>query len=75
MALKVCFIDVTHWPAPHYYRALQNLVGVAALTARNLHTGHLRQITVMGAGAATYVQYRLSILQLKSAMRFRTCGL
>lgn len=39
MALKVCFIDVTHWHAPYYYRPLQDLVGVAALTARNTQTG------------------------------------
>ena len=31
MAVKVCFIDVTHWHAPPYYKTLQQLVGVAAL--------------------------------------------
>ena len=35
MGLKVCFIDVTHWHAPPYYKTLHQLVGVAALSARN----------------------------------------
>ena len=39
MALKACFIDVTHWHAPPYYMTLQQLVGVAALTARTPQTG------------------------------------
>ena len=39
MALKACFIDVTHWHAPPYYMTLQRLVGVAALTARTPQTG------------------------------------
>ena len=39
MALKACFIDVTHWHAPPYYMTLQRLVGVAALTARIPQTG------------------------------------
>lgn len=55
MALKVCFIDVTHWHSPHYYRALQDLVGVAALTARNLHTG--RQVAA-DLGARFYSDWR-----------------
>jgi predicted dehydrogenase len=39
MALKACFIDVTHWHAPPYYMTLQRLVRVAALTARTPQTG------------------------------------
>ena len=37
--MKVCFIDVTHWHAPSYYRTLHDITGVAALTARNPETG------------------------------------
>ncbi len=39
MALKVCFIDVTHWHAPLFYPTLQQTVGVAAVSARNPQTG------------------------------------
>jgi len=39
MALKVCFIDVTHWHAPLFLPTLHETVGVAALSARNAQTG------------------------------------
>ncbi len=39
MALKVCFIDVTHWHAPFFYPTLHEVAGVAALSARNPQTG------------------------------------
>ena len=55
MAMKVCFIDVTHWHAPSYYRTLRELTGVAALTARNSQTG---KGVAEGLGAKFYEDYR-----------------
>ena len=53
--MKVCFIDVTHWHAPSYYRTLRELTGVAALTARNSQTG---KGVAEGLGAKFYEDYR-----------------
>ena len=53
--MKVCFIDVTHWHAPSYYRTLQELTGVAALTARNPQTG---KGVASSLGAQFYEDYR-----------------
>ena len=53
--MKVCFIDVTHWHAPAYYRTLRELVGVAALTARNPQTG---KDVADGLGALFYDDYQ-----------------
>ena len=53
--MKVCFIDVTHWHAPSYYRTLRELTGVAALTARNPQTG---KGVAEGLGAKFYEDYR-----------------
>ena len=53
--MKVCFIDVTHWHAPSYYRTLRELAGVAALTARNPQTG---KDVAAGLGARFYDDYR-----------------
>ena len=39
MALKACFIDVTHWHAPHYYKTLKQVADLAAISARNPQTG------------------------------------
>ncbi len=58
--MKVCFIDVTHWHAPSYYRILQELVGVAALTARNPQTG---KDVAAGLGARFYDDYREMVQQ------------
>lgn len=55
MALKVCFIDVTHWHAPLFYPTLHALSGVAALSARNPQTG--RQVAVE-LGAHFYDDWR-----------------
>lgn len=55
MALKVCFIDVTHWHAPFYYPTLQQLVGVAALSARNPQTG--REVAA-DLGSRFYADWR-----------------
>lgn len=55
MALKVCVIDVTHWHAPHYYKTLQQLVGVAAVSARNPQTG---QQVARDLGSRFYVDWR-----------------
>ena len=55
MALKVCFIDVTHWHAPFFYPTLYELTGVAALSARNPQTG--RQVAA-GLGARFYDDWR-----------------
>jgi predicted dehydrogenase len=60
MALKVCFIDVTHWHAPLYYPTLQQTVGVAALSARNPHTG---PEVAAGLGARFYADWRDMIRQ------------
>jgi predicted dehydrogenase len=60
MALKVCFIDVTHWHAPLYYPTLQQTVGVAALSARNPHTG--REVAA-SLGARFYADWRGMIQQ------------
>lgn len=55
MALKVCFVDVTHWHAPHYYNTLQQLVGVAAVSARNPKTG---QQVAAKLGSRFYADWR-----------------
>ncbi len=60
MALKACFIDVTHWHAPHYYPALQQLVGVAAISARNPETG--REVAA-GLGSRFYADWREMVLK------------
>ena len=53
--MKVCFIDVTHWHAPSYYRTLHDLTGVAALTARNPETG---QAVASSLGSRFYDDWR-----------------
>ncbi len=58
--MKVCFIDVTHWHAPSYYRTLRELTGVAALTARNPRTG---KDVADGLGAKFYEDYREMVRQ------------
>jgi predicted dehydrogenase len=55
MALKVCFIDVTHWHAPLFYPTLRELTGVAALSARNPQTG--RQVAA-DLGSRFYDDWR-----------------
>jgi predicted dehydrogenase len=60
MTLKVCFIDVTHWHAPFFYPTLHQRVGVAALSARNPHTG--RQVAA-DLGARFYDDWRAMIHQ------------
>ncbi|MFH1603351.1 MAG: Gfo/Idh/MocA family oxidoreductase, partial [Pseudomonadota bacterium] len=55
MALKVCFVDVTHWHAPLYLPTLQQTVGVAALSARNPQTG--REVAA-GLGSRFYEDWR-----------------
>ncbi len=47
MGLKVCFIDVTHWHAPPYYKTLQQLVGVAALSIVDAAYSSAAQGTVL----------------------------
>ncbi len=55
MALKVCFIDVTHWHAPLYYPTLHQTVGVAAVSARNPQTG--REVAA-SLGSRFYADWR-----------------
>jgi predicted dehydrogenase len=58
--MKVCFIDVMHCHAPLYYPALQQQVGIAALSARNPQTG--RQVA-KELGARFYDDWRTMIHQ------------
>jgi predicted dehydrogenase len=55
MSLKACFIDVTHWHSPHYYPTLHQLVGVAAISARNPETG--REVAA-SLGSRFYADWR-----------------
>jgi predicted dehydrogenase len=55
MAMKVCFIDVTHWHAPLFIPALQQVAGVAALSARNPQTG---QEVAARLGSRFYADWR-----------------
>ena len=55
MALKVCFIDVTHWHAPLFCPTLQQTVGIAAVSARNPLTG--RDVAA-GLGSRFYADWR-----------------
>ncbi len=55
MALKTCFIDVTHWHSPHYYPTMQQLAVVAAISARNPETG--REVAA-GLGSRFYTDWR-----------------
>ncbi len=58
--MKVCFIDVTHWHAPSYYRTFRELTGVAALTARNPRTG---KEVASSLGARFFEDYREMVRQ------------
>lgn len=58
--LKVCFIDVTHWHAPSYYKTLHQLVDLAAVSDRNPQTG---QQVAKDLGARFYGDWREMLLK------------
>ena len=58
--MKVCFIDVTHWHAPSYYKTLHQLVDLAAVSDRNPQTG---QQVAKDLGARFYGDWREMLLK------------
>ena len=58
--LKVCFIDVTHWHAPSYYKTLHQLVDLAAVSDRNPQTG---QQVAKDLGSRFYGDWREMLLK------------